>query len=41
MNDDRVKNDCLVSGIDHVGDVNAVDAVVSVMKNVGVELKAE
>lgn len=41
MNDDRVKNDCLVSGIDNVGDVNAVDAVVSVMKNVGVELKAE
>lgn len=41
LNDDRVRNDCLISGVDNAGDLNAVDALVSVMKNFGVEMKAE
>lgn len=41
LNDDRVKNDCLVSGLEKIGDLNAVDVLVTVMKNVGVDFKAD
>lgn len=40
LNDERVKNDCLVTGIEKVENMNAVGAVVSMMNKVGVDLTA-
>lgn len=39
LNDDRVKNDCIISGLKVEGDIKAVDAVVSLSESVGVELE--
>lgn len=41
LNDDRVKNNCIVNGIDHFENMKAVDAIISVMNHVGVDLKAD
>lgn len=41
LNDNRVKNDCLVSGVDVTDECTAVESVIKVMNNVGVTLKAD
>lgn len=38
LNDNRVKNDCIVSGVETVVNMNATDTMLSVMKDVGVDL---
>lgn len=41
LNDERVKNQCIVIGVKNTTDVSAVDAVVNLAKNVGVEISKE
>lgn len=41
LNDSRVKNDCLVNGVENVGDATAVDTIITIMKKVEVDLKPE
>lgn len=40
LNDDRVKNDCIINGLKVEGDIKAVDAVVNLSKSVGVDLES-
>lgn len=39
LNDNRVKNDCIISGLEAVDGTNAVDAVVKLSKDVGIDLE--
>lgn len=41
LNDNRVKNDCLVSGVESDDKTSAADVMITAMKNIGVDLKAE
>lgn len=41
LNDNRVKNDCIVSGVQIVNDLSATETILSIMKNVDVELKTD
>ncbi|XP_075155306.1 uncharacterized protein LOC142228697 [Haematobia irritans] len=41
LNDHRVRNDCLISGIENVNSSNAVESVIDIMKKVEVNLKPE
>lgn len=41
LNDERVKNDCLVSGIEVSDNSSAVEAVINVMKSVDINLKTD
>lgn len=41
LNDQRVKNDCLISGIKNVHNLNAVETVIEMSKKVGVDISEE